>query len=339
MRLLLHAPNVHSGGGFVLLQELLDSAPAALQWAQLDSRTQSCLRLSKLTEVHYVAQTVFARLSAEWRLWRNTRSGDVTLCFNGLPPIFPLSGRVVVFQQNRILLGMNSLRQFPARVALRIGLERLIAKIFKHHATEYVVQTGTMARDLRWWHGGNPAVSILPFADPISVDHKENDDLDKHDFVYVATGDAHKNHEKLLDAWVLLAESGLFPSLVLTVGTENERLLARITQLSASNGMPIKNLGKLSREQVLNLYKHSRALIFPSISESFGLPLFEAAACGLPVLASELDYVRDIVDPVETFDSNSAVSIARAVRRFLGCAESPVKILTASGFLERILRP
>ena len=89
----------------------------------------------------------------------------------------------------------------------------------------------------------------------------------------------------------------------------------------------------------MNLYKNSRALIYPSTLESFGLPLLEAATCGLPVLASELDYVRDIVSPAVTFDAGSAVSIARAVRRFLGCPESPMPVMTASGFLERILRP
>ena len=59
----------------------------------------------------------------------------------------------------------------------------------------------------------------------------------------------------------------------------------------------------------------------------------------LPIPASELDYVRDVVNPVETFDAGSAVSIARAVRRFLGCSGSPVVIMTATGFPERILRP
>lgn len=339
MRLLLHAPNIHSGGGFILLKELLDAAPDVLQWAQLDSRTQCRLTFPKVTEVRYVARTVFARHAAEWRLWRKSQIDDVILCFNGMPPVYPQRGRVVVFQQNRNLLGVNSLRQFPVRVALRIAGERLIAKLFKSRVTEYVVQTDTMARDLKQWHGGDPVISVLPFANSFSVDQSGNNDYGEYDFVYVATGDAHKNHDRLLDAWVLLADAGLFPSLVLTVGSENGRLLTRLAQLCTDKSLRIESLGGLSREQVLNLYKHSRALIFPSTSESFGLPLLEAAACGLPVVASELDYVRDLVNPAETFDAGSAVSIARAVRRFLGCPELPAQVMTASGFLERILRP
>ncbi len=138
---------------------------------------------------------------------------------------------------------------------------------------------------------------------------------------------------------MLLAEAGISPSLVLTVGPENGRLLERLAHLSSTGSIRIENLGSLPREQVLNLYKRVRALIFPATSESFGLPLLEASACGLPIVASELDYVRDLVNPAETFDAGSAVSIARAVRRFLGCPESPAPVMTASEFLERILHP
>ncbi|MFQ5644134.1 MAG: glycosyltransferase [Thiogranum sp.] len=323
----------------MLLQELLDAAPDALRWAQLDSRAQSRLRLPQGLEVHYVARNGLARFVAEWRLWRASQRDDVILCFNGMPPLFPVRGRVVVFQQNRNLLGMNSLRQFPMRIALRIALERLITKLFRCRVDEYVVQTSTMARDLRRWHGGEPVISVMPFADSFIPGCNSEDAAGAYDFVYVATGDAHKNHERLLDAWLLLAEAGLFPSLVLTVGAENAKLLGRLEHLCAASRLRIENLGELSREQVLNLYTHARALIYPSTLESFGLPLLEAAACGLPIVASELDYVRDLVEPVETFDAGSAVSIARAVRRFLGCPEPAATVMTASGFLERILRP
>jgi len=339
MRLLLHAPNVHGGGGFVLLQELLDSAPDSLQWAQLDKRTIGRLGLKRKLEVHYIARSGLARLVAEWRLWRESLRDDVILCFHGMPPLFPLRGRVVVFQQNRILLGMNSLRQFPLKVALRIAFERMIGKIFRRRVSEYIVQTGTMARDLRRWHGRDPAVRVLPFADSFDIDKNSEITTEKYDFLYVATGDAHKNHDRLVDAWVLLAEAGVFPSLVLTVGPENGRLLDRLAHLRSTGTIRIENLGSLPREQVLNLYKRARALIFPSTSESFGLPLLEAAACGLPIVASELDYVRDLVNPVETFDAGSAVSISRAVRRFLGRPEAPLPVMTASEFLERILHP
>ena len=85
------------------------------------------------------------------------------------------------------------------------------------------------------------------------------------------------------------------------------------------------------------LYANSRALIFPSKSESFGLPLVEAANMGLPIIAAELDYVRDVCIPVQTFDPDSPVSIARAVRRFLSAPEPCVTLRTPTEFWNQLL--
>ena len=88
--------------------------------------------------------------------------------------------------------------------------------------------------------------------------------------------------------------------------------------------------------EVQDLYGEVRALIYPSRLESLGLPLIEARAAGLPILAAELDYVRDAVDPEECFDPDSALSIARAVKRFLGYKEAPLPLIGAEAFLEQL---
>ena len=85
------------------------------------------------------------------------------------------------------------------------------------------------------------------------------------------------------------------------------------------------------------LYGKASALIYPSTLESYGLPLLEARAAGLPILTGELDYVRDIVDPEQTFDPRSALSIARAVKRFMGAPQKRPPGETAERFLERLM--
>ena len=57
---------------------------------------------------------------------------------------------------------------------------------------------------------------------------------------------------------------------------------------------------------------------------------------GLPILASELDYVREACDPVETFDPNSPKSIMKAVYRFIGKSYPKVKIESPISFLNEI---
>lgn len=334
---MLHAPNVHTGGGLVLLRGLLASPAMESAWAQLDRRAKDHLTLPPGLDVRYAKRSLISRLTAEWRLWRESTMDGLVLCFHGMPPWFPVRGRVVVFQQNLNLLGVNSLRQFPLKVAVRIAFERRICRLFRGYVDEYVVQSRSMARAVAHWHGGSPPIRILPFADPgpVAADQAASP---TYDFVYVASGDAHKNHRRLLDAWILLARDGLFPTLALTVESDNRRIIESLSALRTAHRIRVENLPNLTHEQVLALYQRSRALIFPSTGESFGLPLLEAAARGLPIVAAERDYVRDVVTPVETFDPESPVSIARAVRRFLGSQESAVPVVTPGDFLEQLLR-
>ena len=78
----------------------------------------------------------------------------------------------------------------------------------------------------------------------------------------------------------------------------------------------------------------SKALIFPSKYESFGLPLIEASKMHIPIIASELDFVRDVCNPIQTFDPNSAISIARAINRFFGNKSTIENINYTSQFIK-----
>jgi glycosyltransferase involved in cell wall biosynthesis len=111
-------------------------------------------------------------------------------------------------------------------------------------------------------------------------------------------------------------------------------LTAWIEDSSRSFGLRIENTGEVAPQQLSRLYDEAGALIYPSFTESLGLPLLEARAHGLPIIASERDFVRDIVTPQQTFDPESALSIARAVRRFLGTAEPALQIRTPAEFLD-----
>jgi glycosyltransferase involved in cell wall biosynthesis len=185
------------------------------------------------------------------------------------------------------------------------------------------------------------SISVLPFIHRVADKSPGSTEgtLSQYDFVYVASGEAHKNHGNLLLAWRLLAEAGLKPSLAVTVDALNHPILvSEIEKQRDQYDLKIVNLGKVASADMPALYKSSSAMIFPSMVESFGLPLIEATQMGLPVLASELDYVRDVIEPAETFDPESSVSIARAVRRFLNNPDPITPVGTAEQFLAEVLR-
>ncbi len=342
-RLVLYAPNVHSGGGFVLLNALLNAWPESKPLTVfLDTRARDTINIPQGARVFWVAAKVGSRLRAEFGLRKAAGLENAVLCFHGLPPMLPTPAHVVVFQQNRNYLGLNSLGQFGLKTRLRLILERFVSRIFRHRVTEYIVQTPAMQRALLQWYGAHtssqtPVVRVLPFINSLCRSSERDGLISAWDFVYVADGEAHKNHRTLLAAWQLLAQDGLHPSLALTLSPRDRVLKREVATLIDKAGLRIRDLGQMPHENVFALYATARAMIFPSTSESFGLPLIEATHAGLPILASELDYVRDVCRPVETFDPTSPVSIARAVKRFLAVPEPVLQLHSPRDFLRELL--
>jgi glycosyltransferase involved in cell wall biosynthesis len=250
--------------------------------------------------------------------------------------LFPLKSEVIVFLQNRILLMGGSLNNYPIKTRLRLWAERLMLKTLSRRVKKFIVQTPSMETQARSFLGPEAVVVICPFivADP-GATKKQSDK--SFDYVYVASGDPHKNHQKLMEAWCLLAQQGIRPSLALTVSHES-LLSSTISRLTEQWQLNVINLGHISATQVSALYDRSSALIYPSTTESLGLPLIEANERQLAIVAAELDYVRDIVEPVEAFDPNSHVSIARAVKRHLRVAELHQPIHGPETFLKEVFR-
>lgn len=340
---ILYAPNVHTGGGIVLLEDFLATWPVGKPLhAFLDARAMGRLMPSTVVEVTWVTPCLIDRLHAEFLARRAAGQEAVTMfCFHGLPPLFVFPGNVVVFVQNRLLIEQGSLADYPLRVRVRLSIERLWCRALQGRCSRYIVQTPSMAALLGHWLKSEVPVSVMPFIPSVHSDSTLNPDTlgQKFDFVYVASGERHKNHRSLLHAWRLLGTAGFTPSLALTVdAAQYPTLSAEIAKHADEMGLNIVNLGQMASVEINSLYLSSTALIFPSQVESFGLPLIEASRLGLPILASELDYVRDVVQPVETFDPNSPISIARAVRRFLENPDPVAQLHTAKEFFAEIFK-
>lgn len=342
MRLIIHAPNIHQGGGKALLLPLLEAAgKRSAVTVLVDSRLEVPEDLGRAVTMIRIRPTIVGRLAGEWTLCRLARPTDTVLCFGNLPPLFRIKGRGIVFLQNRYLVEERDLEGFPLKVKLRLMIERLWLRLFNGHAETIIVQTRSMQQAATQALGRTVDVIAL-FLDFSGYQRRE---IEKdrsqtvlYDFLYVATGEPHKNHVNLLEAWKLLASDGLYPSLCLTVSGSDYPGLARIVeQARADHKLKIDNVQVRSRSDMQRLYDCSRALVYPSIVESFGLPLLEARQAGLSIIASELDYVRDLVDPEESFDPQSPHSIARAIKRYLKIPEPPLTILTSDAFVSHLL--
>lgn len=340
--LYIHACNVHQGGGARLLNSILNDRSHNI-FLIVDSRMQLPSDMSSNIRVKRVLPTISHRFRAELYLKKNVSYSDTVLCFGNLPPIFNLRGNVIVFLQNRYLVEKNFFSIF-SKMSIRVMIERVWFTLSCGNVGQFVVQTPTMRHLLKNRLSSNKSVKVIPFvSDPRGYSRNLSQERNRknfdYDFVYVASGDPHKNHRKLIDAWCLLAKQAIFPVLCLTLDeVKFSSLLSEIFFLKKQYSLKVINVGCVSFDSVTNLYSKSAAAIYPSRLESLGLPLIEARQAGLPVLASELDYVRDVLDPEETFDPDSPLSISRAVKRFMLKVEPALPLQNAEDFLNYIFK-
>ena len=110
-------------------------------------------------------------------------------------------------------------------------------------------------------------------------------------FVQLGTVEPRKNTELLLDAWQLLPNPRPELQVIGAKGWLSDRIFKRMAEQSAD----VTHLENLTDRQITARLKGAQALLFPSLAEGFGFPLFEAAQLETPILASDLPVFRELM--------------------------------------------
>jgi glycosyltransferase involved in cell wall biosynthesis len=116
-------------------------------------------------------------------------------------------------------------------------------------------------------------------------------------FVALGTIEARKNHLLLLRIWSkLIGRFGDQAPQLLIIGQrgwEADEVFRILDEDKTLRGHVIE-LNRCSDEEMAGHLTSARALLFPSKAEGYGLPLVEALALGVPVIASDLPAFREI---------------------------------------------
>ena len=132
---------------------------------------------------------------------------------------------------------------------------------------------------------------------------------------YPASPYPHKNHVLLNDYAARFGAGG--------------EALIILTLEAVGSGLspPLMPVGLQEAGGMRAQYADADALLFPSLDESFGLPLVEAMTLGLPILAAERPYARSLCgDAAIYFDPSAAASLHAAIgelRRRLSMGWTP----------------
>ncbi|MCA9191815.1 MAG: glycosyltransferase [Planctomycetales bacterium] len=240
-------------------------------------------------------------------------SASTVLCFGNVPPAARLSCRVVTYFHNALILSSPPIRlDFFSIIRFHI-LRQLIWK-FSPNCDQFICQTRWVATELRKIlprdFGGD--IILAPFfQDEFTI--KQDNRFESFDFIYVSSEASHKNHKNLFDAVQICTKN--FPLARLAVTFNSESSFRKQTKSSIRDS--VINLGKLSRDSTINLTKHARFVIFPSVVESLGLGLVEACLLNKIVLTSDLPFSGEVIKASATFDPLSPQSIANCMSKAL----------------------
>jgi glycosyltransferase involved in cell wall biosynthesis len=117
----------------------------------------------------------------------------------------------------------------------------------------------------------------------------------------------HKNAETLIEAYAILrSRQERSPLLVLAGDLEGDPYLSAADAIRgqiARHGLEryVRLPGFVEDETLACLCSAATAVVLPSLAEGFGLPAVEAAACGAPVLLSDLPAHRETLDGAALF--------------------------------------
>ena len=140
---------------------------------------------------------------------------------------------------------------------------------------------------------------------------------------FPAATNAHKGHDRLLEGFARVVASSCDDAatrpqgpLRLVLTGQRTALWRELERRIEALGLAgrVLHLGFVERSVVEALYHHAEAVVFPTRFEGFGLPVIEAAAHGVKVVASDLDVFGELgVTGLERIDFDDPSALGRAL--------------------------
>lgn len=148
---------------------------------------------------------------------------------------------------------------------------------------------------------------------------RERYKLPQEFILFVGTIEPRKNPNTLLEAIALLREKGLKNLILVMVGPMGWKSDETLRLVSMKGlGDCVRHIGYIPHEDIPFMYNAAKLLVYTSLYEGFGLPPLEAMACGIPVIASNLSSMPEILgDAALLVNPYDPYEIAGSIERVL----------------------
>ena len=310
--ILIDAIYIHELGGKLLLQYFIEEVEKKFLknfYFLLDER----VKLKFLPSNFEFLEA--SEINRKFFYLRNRKNFEKIFCFSNVPPPYDTKVETFVYFHNHLLLETKNTK-INLITKLNFLLKRIYIKYVNIKEYNWIVQTEYLkSRVKKTFKIDSKKIFVLPFYyddfKKIGVKKKANS------FIYVSGFLPHKNHFNLIKAFINVSK--IFNheiTLNLTLNEKDFNFLTTSIKTLPFN-LKIENLGVLDIEQINIAYEKNQNLIFPSLNESFGLPLIEASIKGLNVICSNLDYVNEVIKPSLTFNPLDVDDISNSILKTL----------------------
>jgi glycosyltransferase involved in cell wall biosynthesis len=171
---------------------------------------------------------------------------------------------------------------------------------FSWRRAQFVVQTEWMKNALvnQFSRNENTVYVIKPDLVKINVDSiPDKKVIGGLSCFYPASSESFKNHKLLIDALIYLKRSDSLSDEIIIYLTINKTDIPELFDLITTNGIQnnVCFLGQIQYSEVLSFYKSCSRVLFPSLIESFGLPMLEAAKFGKPIACLPTGFGKEVL--------------------------------------------
>jgi glycosyltransferase involved in cell wall biosynthesis len=267
---------------------------------------------------HRVLRTASEHLVTPFRLPRH----DIDLLSTSIAPVVKSTKSLVMHMKTMHAFSAPEAVDFWPRTYRRLNYQRSIRR-----ADLVIVNSRSLQAEIEAHLDVDPEkVRLIPEA----VDHDIFKPGDRNSarahvaklgvtrpfVLFVSSLWRYKNCDGLLRAWKLARDELGGRQLIIVGAERDQRYAAELHALVGELGLrqDVVFVGAVSNEDTAHFYRAADLLVYPSLNETFGLPILEAMACACPVVTSSISSMPEVAGGAAILaDPHDPGSIARSM--------------------------